>query len=115
MSMRLTHSNLPFNQIVYSTIKSCNDVWILVIKLYFNIVIGGVQLLFDIVCGHMGVIRTHDKDGSTSGPPAESEYAVEPFDVATITPSPLQNDSVVCYLQRHTECYCVEDVFSTNR
>ncbi len=37
--------------------------------------------------GHMGVSTIALSDGCTMGPPAESEYAVEPVGVDTIRPS----------------------------
>ena len=39
------------------------------------------------VCGAMGVRMTASVPGASSGPPAESEYAVEPVGVAKISPS----------------------------
>ncbi len=41
------------------------------------------------VCGAIGVIHRAAADGATIGPPAASEYAVEPVGVAMITPSAL--------------------------
>ena len=41
------------------------------------------------VCGQIGVIASAATEGKTMGPPAESEYAVEPVGVATISPSAL--------------------------
>ena len=37
--------------------------------------------------GHIGVTQKHESFGSTIGPPAESEYAVEPVGVAITIPS----------------------------
>ena len=37
--------------------------------------------------GQMGVSTSAESDGWTIGPPAESEYAVDPVGVATISPS----------------------------
>ena len=42
---------------------------------------------FDSVCGEIGESTMTRTDGSTIGPPAESEYAVEPVGVATMRPS----------------------------
>ena len=39
------------------------------------------------VCEQTGVIIILSISGSTTGPPAESEYAVEPVGVETITPA----------------------------
>ena len=39
------------------------------------------------VCGQMGVIARTFESGVSSGPPADSEYAVEPVGVQTIKPS----------------------------
>ena len=39
------------------------------------------------VCGQIGVITKASTAGCTIGPPAESEYAVEPVGVPTINPS----------------------------
>src|SRR5437764_15167945 len=46
-------------------------------------------------CGQIGVITKTPDSGSRIGPPADSEYAVEPVGVATIKPSALNsvNDS----------------------
>ncbi len=41
------------------------------------------------MCGQMGVRQIAPTDGKMIGPPAESEYAVEPVGVATIKPSAL--------------------------
>ena len=41
------------------------------------------------VCGEIGVRMIALMSGATTGPPAESEYAVDPVGVATTTPSPL--------------------------
>jgi len=38
-------------------------------------------------CGQMAVTTMHSTSGTTMGPPADSEYAVEPVGVAKITPS----------------------------
>ena len=38
-------------------------------------------------CGQMGVMQMHFTRESITGPPAESEYAVEPVEVETISPS----------------------------
>lgn len=37
--------------------------------------------------GHIGVNTSADRDGWTIGPPALSEYAVDPVGVETINPS----------------------------
>ena len=42
---------------------------------------------FDSVCGEIGDTSSTSTVGSTIGPPAESEYAVDPVGVATIRPS----------------------------
>jgi hypothetical protein len=39
------------------------------------------------VCGAIGVIAMTPEFGTSNGPPAASEYAVEPVGVVTITPS----------------------------
>ena len=39
------------------------------------------------VCGEIGDTSSMRTEGSTIGPPAESEYAVEPVGVATMSPS----------------------------
>ena len=39
------------------------------------------------VWGQIGVTTIAGTDGCTIGPPADSEYAVEPVGVATISPS----------------------------
>src|SRR5437763_16890376 len=44
-------------------------------------------------CGQIGVITRTPDSGSRIGPPAESEYAVEPVGVATIKPSALNSVS----------------------
>ena len=41
------------------------------------------------MCGHTGVMQMAATAGNTIGPPAESEYAVEPVGVAMISPSAL--------------------------
>ena len=41
------------------------------------------------MCGQMGVRQIALTEGKMMGPPAESEYAVEPVGVATIKPSAL--------------------------
>jgi hypothetical protein len=43
--------------------------------------------LFDIVCGEIGVKTNPSKSGDRIGPPADSEYAVDPFGVDNISPS----------------------------
>ena len=56
---------------------------------------------FDRVCGQIGVRLRACMSGAITGPPAESEYAVEPVGVDTINPSdrypqtysPLENAS----------------------
>ena len=40
-------------------------------------------------CGQIGVTQTADNEGSSIGPPADKEYAVDPVAVAAITPSAL--------------------------
>ena len=47
-----------------------------------------IGLVFRL-CGAIGVITNNFCSGVTIGPPAESEYAVEPVGVEIITPSPL--------------------------
>src|SRR5437588_11454566 len=42
-------------------------------------------------CGQIGLITNNPDSGSRIGPPAESEYAVEPVGVATIKPSALNS------------------------
>ena len=42
-------------------------------------------------CGQIGVITKTPDSGAMIGPPAESEYAVEPVGVATIKPSALNS------------------------
>src|SRR5260370_18050310 len=44
-------------------------------------------------CGQIGVITKTPDSGSRIGPPAESEYAVDPVGVATIRPSALNSVS----------------------
>src|SRR5438067_11761658 len=44
-------------------------------------------------CGQIGVITNTPQSGSRIGPPAESEYAVEPVGVAIIKPSALNSVS----------------------
>src|SRR4030042_3254632 len=46
-----------------------------------------ITLLLNRVCGHIGVIIIISLFGSTIGPPAEREYAVDPVGVEIITPS----------------------------
>ena len=41
----------------------------------------------DRLLGHIGVSTMALKDGWTMGPPADSEYAVEPVGVDTMRPS----------------------------
>jgi len=41
------------------------------------------------VCGQIGETSSTETDGSMIGPPAESEYAVEPVGVARMSPSAL--------------------------
>src|ERR1039457_5708439 len=51
------------------------------------------------MCGQMGVRQMAGTDGKIIGPPAESEYAVDPVGVARISPSAL-------YLQTYCASTC---------
>src|SRR5215468_11254615 len=55
---------------------------------------GTITDRFVRTCGHIGVTTNTPDSGITMGPPAESEYAVEPVDVAITRPSALY--SVKC-------------------
>ena len=50
-------------------------------------VAGNTNGLNDKLRGQIGVNTSADSDGWTIGPPVESEYAVEPVGVDTISPS----------------------------
>jgi len=50
---------------------------------------GTITGRFVSMCGQIGVMQTADTVGKITGPPADSEYAVEPVGVEMINPSSL--------------------------
>ena len=70
----------------FLSISCARNKYSLTLSVIFDVA-GNTNGLNDKLRGQIDVNTSADSDGWTIGPPAESEYAVEPVGVDTISPS----------------------------